>query len=191
MKKTLTIMLLAALCLTACGSINTDTDQETSQTTTDSATESSATAASSEGSSTAAPGYELSIPDEFSQLEIEGMEFYYAAEDGSSVSLNLQPKDPDFSQVSAELLETSLASAFSQTYGENIDITDNYFTTKNISGYPAYQYCISYELQGTGVTQIIIGIDADQTYTFTYTDLTGSWTDSFETSAGTITLTTE
>lgn len=186
MKKSLLIILFTTICLTACGSKNaengtTDTFFESDEASSDTTSEDSA--------STAAAGYQLSIPKDFSELEIEGMEFYYGSEDGSSVSLNLRPKDPTFSQVSAELLKTALSTALQQTYGEDVSITDNYFTTEAVSGFPAYQYSISYELQGIAVTQIIIGIDADQTYTFTYTDLAGTWIDTFEDSIETITLT--
>ena len=180
MKKFLLIILLPILFLTACsgkdGQNNTSDHTESS--------EKSSTASEQADAIT----YQLSIPKDFSELEINGMEFYYAAEDGSSISLNLQPKDPAFSQVSAQQLSAALSDAFLQTYEEDVVITDNYFTTEAISGFPAYQYSISYELQGTAVTQMIVGIDADQTYTFTYTDLAGTWIDIFEDSIKTITF---
>ena len=179
MKNSLLIILLTTLLLTACGEKDnqnntiehTKTSEESSQASDDAD----------------AITYRLSIPKDFSEIKIDGMEFYYAAEDGSSVSLNLQPKDAAFSQISAEQLSTALSDAFLQTYKEEVVITDHYFTKNTISGYPAYQYSISYELQGNKVTQIMIGIDADQTYTFTYTDLAGTWMDTFEDSIKTIT----
>lgn len=182
MKKSLLIILLTLL-LTACG--NKD-DQNITM-------EHAKTSEESHAASERADAitYQLSIPKDFTEIEIEGMEFYYAVEDGSSISLNLQPKDTAFSQVSAEQLSAALCDAFLQTYEEEVVITDNYFTKEFISGYPAYQYSISYELLDDVVTQIIIGIDADQTYTFTYTDLAGTWLDIFENSIKTITFTNE
>lgn len=135
--------------------------------------------------------YELSIPDDFSAIEVDDMEFYYVGEDGSSVSLNVQPKDDDFSIVTADLLREALEDALSQSYKVNVTITDNYFTTETVSGYPAYQYSLSYELDETPITQLIIGVDADQTYTFTYTDLSGIRMEDFKKSAKGIILVTE
>ena len=178
MKKSLLIILLITLLLTACA------EKDDQNNTMEHAKTSAGSSQASEDAD--ATTYRLSIPKDFSEIEIDGMEFYYAAEDGSSVSLNLQPKDDAFSQVSAKELRTALSDAFLQTYEEEVVITDHYFTTNSISGYPAYQYAISYELQGDEVTQIMIGIDADQTYTFTYTDLAGTWLDIFEDSIKTI-----
>ncbi len=181
MKKALLTLLLTTLLFTACSKKNTQDPSELP----DTPTESSAV---SEKESAAT--YQLSIPKDFSKLDIEDLEFYYAAQDGSSISLGLQPKDPDFSQITAKQLDAALADALLQTYKEDIVITDNYFTRDPVSGYPAYQYSISYQLPKSEVTQIIIGIDADQTYTFTYTDLTGTWIHVFEDSIQSITLST-
>ena len=188
MKKNLLIILLAILFLTACSGKDTQNDATGYSESSVEASVESSTKSSAASETAGATSYQLSIPKDFSELEIDGMEFYYAAEDGSSISLNLQPKDSAFSQVSAQQLSAALSDAFLQTYEEEVAITDNYFATEAISGFPAYQYSISYELQGTAVTQMIVGIDADQTYTFTYTDLAGTWIDIFEDSIKTITF---
>ena len=180
MKNYLPIILLTTLLLTACG------ERDNQNNTTEQAKSSEESSQASESADVTT--YRLSIPKDFSEIEIDGMEFYYAAEDGSSVSLNLQPKDAAFSQVSAEQLSAVLSDAFLETYEEEVMITNHYFTKKAICNYPAYQYAISYELQGNEVMQIMIGIDADQTYTFTYTDLAGTWIDIFEDSIKTITF---
>lgn len=203
MKKKLLVTILTIFCLsglTACGN---SADKETASQASASPTaaresaesqESDAGTASgntSEASAASTSNYELSIPDDFSAIEVEGMEFYYVGEDGSSVSLNVQPKDADFSNVTADLLREALENALSQSYKVDVTITDNYFTTETVSGYPAYQYSLSYELEETAITQLIIGVDADQTYTFTYTDLSGTWMEGFEKSAKGIILVTE
>ena len=180
MKKSLLIILLTTLLLTACG------EKENQNNTTEHAKTSEESSQASKDAD--AITYRLSIPKDFLEIEIDGMEFYYTAEDGSSVSLNLQPKDAAFSQVSAVELSAALSDALLQRYEEEVVITDHYFTQEAICGYPAYQYSISYELLGDEVTQIMIGIDADQTYTFTYTDLAGTWIDTFEDSIKTITF---
>ena len=105
--------------------------------------------------------------------------------------MNVQPKDTGFNTVTADLLREALENALSQSYKVDVKITDNYFTTETISGYPAYQYSITYKLQDTAISQLIIGVDGDQTYTFTYTDLSGTRMEDFEKSAKGIILTTE
>ena len=191
MKKKLLPIILTILCLsglTACG----DADDKDSSGAASSGIDSSNTESAGIGSSDASTSnYELSFPDDFSAIEVEDMEFYYVGEDGSSVSLNVQPKDAGFGSVTADLLREALEDALSQSYKVDVTITDNYFTTETVSGYPAYQYSLSYELDKTAITQLIIGVDADQTYTFTYTDLSGIWMEDFEKSAKGIILVTE
>lgn len=219
MKKIMILFLLTVLCLTACGKSEKDgasTEAGTSaETKEDSSSEASSQEESQESPSSQSPEnttseasssesasedadtsanvkkYELSIPDDFASMDIKGMEFYYVNEDGSSISLNVQPKDTDFDAITADALRQALSAAIAQTYDEEVMISDNYFTTNTVSGYPAYQYSFSYTLQETSVSQLVIGIDGDQTYTFTFTDLSGAWMNTFETSAGTIRLTAE
>lgn len=179
-RKNFVFILLTIFCLAACGKTDGGTDGSgVSQT------------PSSMEAAAGMVNYELSIPDDFTETEVENTQFCYIGEDGSNINMNVQNKDPNFSAVTAALLNQSLTEAISQAYGEEVTITDHYFTTNTISGYPAYQYCLSYELQGTRISQLIVGIDADQTYTFTYTDMSGDWMDVFEKSAKTIRLTAE
>ncbi len=130
--------------------------------------------------------YEFSLPEDFEEIDLDGFECYYSARDGSSVNLNIQPKDPDFGTISSGQLNETLSSVLSLTYGDQVTVTDLYFTTEAVSNYPAYQYSFSYELRGHTYRQLVVGVDADQSYTFTYTDVSGEWTEIFEQSAGTI-----
>lgn len=190
------ITIFCLTLLTACS--DSDDKKSSSESAADASSESSfrSTAESEANTGTASSdaavsNYALSIPDDFSKIEVDGMEFYYVGEDGSSISLNVQPKDTGFNTVTADLLREALENAFSQSYKVDVKITDNYFTTETISGYPAYQYSITYKLQDTAISQLIIGVDGDQTYTFTYTDLSGTRMEDFEKSAKGIILTTE
>lgn len=144
-----------------------------------------------DGSSHTGSSYELPIPEGFSEIELAGFECYYTADDDSSINLNIQPRDDSFDAVSAKLLHETLADVLSKTYDADIAITDKYFTTESVSGFPAYQYAFSYELQGHTLTQLIVGVDADRIYTFTYTDLSGGRMDAFEQSAAAIVITAD
>lgn len=211
MKKNLLLFLLTIVCLTACGKSeegknsssetpsgeNASQASDSPQSPEDASEEASSPqdAPSDASSDTASADnvnkYELSIPDDFSAMDISGMEFYYVNEDGSSISMNVQSKDADFGSLTADELRQALSAAISETYDEEVTITDRYFTANPVNGYPAYQYSFSYTLQETEVNQLIVGIDGDQTYTFTFTDLSGSWMSTFEVSAGSIRLISE
>lgn len=208
MKKNIIILLLALFCLTGCGNAeeeNAKTSEAASSTeaATDNMSSDAASAESTPGASdtTQVPtsdadtasgstaNYRLSIPEGFTAIEAEGMEFYYVHEDSSSVSMNVQDKDPGFSTLTAGVLSEALINTFSQTYDLDVTITDLYFSTENVSGFSGYQYCFSYTLEETPVTQLVVSVDAGQTYTFTYTDMSGSWIQVFEQSAKTIQIT--
>ena len=89
------------------------------------------------------------------------------------------------------MLRDDLMQAFQTTYGAEPTITDRYFTSDEVCGLPAYQYCYDIELDGMKMTQLVVCVNADRTYTFTYTDVNGSWMDKFEDSAKNIQLITE
>ena len=125
-------------------------------------------------------GYEFSIPGDFTEVDVEGFECFYSADDGSSINLNIQPADPSFDTVSAELLNNTLTSVLSQTYHTEIAVAANDFSREPICGYPAYQYSVSYSLEGDQMNQTVIGVQTDKCYTLTYTDMTGDWADAFE-----------
>lgn len=137
-------------------------------------------------------GYEVYVPDDFFPVEAEGFEFYYLAEDGSSVSMNIQEKTPaDEGPISpqlADVLRVTLELSYWTTYGMAVEIQDRYFTTDSVCGMNAYQYAISYDLGDAHLEQLLVGIVADRVYTFTYTDAAGYWMSDFEDSASTIQL---
>ena len=189
MKRYIMIALIAALRLAGCSKADDVVQSFTDTRESYAAEESSATQESSEASDTGAT-YRLSVPEGYTELDVEGIEFYYMYEDGSNINMNIQAKDAGFGLLTADTLNAALASTFKQTYDVDIAITDHYFTTEKISGYSAYQYCISYVFQDISFTQLIVGIDADRTYTFTYTDVAdGTWLSTFEESAKSIVIT--
>lgn len=181
---------LCLLLLTGCGSVDAP-EGHTLSAATDPAqhpTPAESSAAPSETLSIENASYEFSLPDEFEEMEVSGFACFYSAKDGSSVNLNLQPFDPSFEELSEELLHQSIDAVLSQTYDLEIPITDLSFEREPVSGFPAYQYAFSYELQGNTYRQLVIGINADQCYTFTYTDMSGNWTEAFQESARSISI---
>lgn len=132
--------------------------------------------------------YTIDIPNGFQESEQEGVTAYWAAEDHSSINLNITDKDAEFKTVTADMLRDALVQLFEEGYGMTPTITDKYFTSDEVCGMPAYQYCYDIELMGVEMTQLVVCIDADKTYTVTYTDTTGGWISEFETSAKNINL---
>jgi hypothetical protein len=192
MKKQAAVLAAAVLCLALAGCGKSDAPATTAAVETTMADTTMAEAESTPGAqSDVVVSYKLSVPQGFEEVDADGFEFYCIAADNSNINMNVQDKDPTFSQVTVEMMNEGLTQAYNQIYGKKVTINDDYFKTDMVSGFPAYQYSFSYELDGVQVHQLVIGVDADCTYTFTYTDMTGEWMDAFEESAKTIQLITE
>ena len=59
-------------------------------------------------------------------------------------------------------------------------VPDRFFSKDDVCGLPAYQYCYDVELDGVTMTQLLVTVNADKLYAFTYTDMTGDWIDEFQ-----------
>jgi len=187
------VILLCTFCLTGCKSEPENTGdssaayaEEVSATKTDNAASGNPKTSDTKIMSSY---YKLSVPEEFKSTDADNMEFCYINGDGSSISLNVQPKDVSFSSLTADMLRKALEDTLSSSTSQKPAITDHFFTTNTVSGYPGYQYCFSYKLKDMRITQLVIGADADRTYTFTYTDTSGEWIDIFRQSSDTIQIT--
>ncbi|MBD5117943.1 MAG: hypothetical protein HDT37_02335 [Clostridiales bacterium] len=133
--------------------------------------------------------YNVDVPASFQEMEMEGVtECWYNAADNSNINVNITEKDAGFKKVTADALREAMVPLFEATYGAAPTITDKYFTTNEVCGMPAYQYSYTIELLGMEMDQLIVCIDADKTYTVTYTDTTGDWMSTFEASAKNIEL---
>lgn len=132
--------------------------------------------------------YTVDVPESFEEMEMEGVTKCWYNADGSNINMNITEKDSAFKKITADALKDAMLEVFESTYGSAPTITDKYFTSDEVCGMPAYQYCYDIELMGVEMTQLIVCIDADQTYTVTYTDTTGDWMSDFETSAKNIQL---
>lgn len=191
MKKTIVFLLaMLMLTLTACG------DKDSSLQRPDNGGSSSAPSAEvSEPAKTSnhVVDYKVDVPEGFESMEQEGVvECWYNA-DGSNINVNITEgtDNETFSSINADLMRLALVAAFKDSGGGEPTITDRYFTTNEVCGLPAYQYSYEIELAGQAMTQIIVCVNADQTYTFTYTTTGDQWLETFEASAAAIELTVE
>lgn len=140
-------------------------------------------------------GYDIDAPEGFEEMEMEGVELYYINEDGSNINMTVAEKtgmdDASFDEITVEMLRETLEEGFLSAYDLEVTIAEDSLTRDPVSDFPAYQYTCSYELGGVTLEQLIVCINADQVYTITYTDASGSWMDTFRTSAQNIQLTTQ
>ncbi len=138
--------------------------------------------------------YTVDVPESFEPMEMEGLAAcWYNTADNSNINVNIMDKDATtdlgFKAITAEMLRLTLVSSFKEAYGVEPEITDRYFTNDQVCGLEAYQYSYTMILEGQEMTQLIVCVNADKTYTFTYTDATGEWIDTFEESAKNIQFT--
>ena len=133
--------------------------------------------------------YTVDVPSGFEEAEQDGVVKAWAnPADNSNINVNITEKDAAFKSITADALREALVELFEESIGEAPTITDKYFTSDEVCGMPAYQYCYTIEVIGVEMTQLVVCIDADKTYTVTYTDTTGSWISEFEASAKNINL---
>lgn len=142
-------------------------------------------------------GYNVDVPDGFEETEMEGVkECWYNAADGSNINTTVTDKengaDAAFKIITADLTRETLTEMFESTFGVAPTITDRFFTKDEVCGLPAYQYSYEMELDGgQHMTQIVVCINADKTYTFTFTTSSSDMVPVFDESAKNIQLTLE
>lgn len=136
--------------------------------------------------------YKLNIPDGFEPTEQDGLDACWFRADGSNVNLVTAEKDATtnagFQAINADILRVTLVDQMKSMYDLDAVITDRYFTRNDVCGMPAYQYCYDMDLAGQVMTQIIVSVNADKVYTFTYTANDEDILGAFEESAKSIQL---
>lgn len=188
MKKNLAVLLAAlmlTLVLAGCGSSSSSKGSTPSNGVTtvspskDSAPPDGVTTVSPEANPTEEPkndhvvDYKIDIPDGFEPMDEVGLDACWYREDGSSINLVIAEKDAttdaSFQVISADLLRAAMVEQMNSIYGLDVEITDRYFTKNEMCGLPSYQYCYDMSLEGQTIMQIIVSINADKMYTFSYT----------------------
>ena len=140
--------------------------------------------------------YKLDIPDGFVETEMEELEaIWVRSSDNSNINLNVVAKtsttNAGFKAVTADILRETVVSTLKDAYNVEPTVTDRYFTKNDVSGLTAYQYSYDVEIGGQSMTQIIVCINADKTYTFTYTTNDAATVKAFDESAKNIQLVIE
>ena len=118
--------------------------------------------------------YKVDLPENFVEGEQEGVDAYwYDPSDGSNFNVSITKKaataDVAFKAVTADILRETVMDAMKDSYNETPSISDRFFTKEDVCGLPAYQYGYDMTLEGINITQIIVGVNADKTYAFTFT----------------------
>lgn len=137
--------------------------------------------------------YKVDIPEGFEETELEGVDACWLNPvDNSNVNLLITDKDATtdlgFKAITADMLRATVVSQMKATYDVEPDVTDRYFTKDTVCGLPAYQYSYELNLDGLVMTQIIVCINADKTYTFSYTTSDADTVTLFDASARNIQL---
>ena len=136
--------------------------------------------------------YVLSVPDGFESTEQDGLDACWFRADGSNINLVTAEKDATtnagFQAINADMLRVTLVDQMKSVYNLDAVITDRYFTRTEVCGLPAYHYCYDMDLAGQVMTQLIVSVNADKVYTFTYTANDADILGAFEESAKSIQL---
>ena len=128
------------------------------------------------------------IPDGFTATEMEGLDEAYIAEDGSNINLLISYKTRDFDSIDQESWISTIEDMYYESLGVLVDINIKNFDNEKICGYPSYQIEFTCDATVSQFTQLVVTIDADKTYTITYTDSNGTYMDAFRNSADSIEL---
>ncbi len=137
--------------------------------------------------------YEL--PEGFSLAEGE-QDIWYAPDypyDPSSVAFDMTDTDYDFDSRTEADFEEYLQDELSATYENDPQLEISRFNHTIIGGWPAIRLEYSYQTDELSVFTIVVLINADNRYSFTFTDTTEDrvWFDSFEDTISSIVLVEE
>lgn len=136
------------------------------------------------GSAVADYGYDL--PEGFTAADgITGMyESPDYPDDASNFYVARGDADPYFSDYDTAILEAALSLSLTQQMGVDVAVTVDaleYFTVDTL---PAYRMELHYTVSGLALRQLVVCVNADHNYTFTWTQVgDADWMDAFRASA--------
>lgn len=181
-----------ALALAACGSTPASASTPASQSVP--ASQPASEPASQPASDTAdytAYTLQFDVPEGLAEVaELpEGVSAMFQAEDGSSLNLVIYENDGSLaSDVTEDAMVPLLEEGYSQQLGMDVTLENVAFETGKLGDIcPYYRLDYTVALGDVLMSQTVMGINADRAYTFTYTDMTGDWSQAFATAIASIT----
>lgn len=108
--------------------------------------------------------------------------FYYAPDGYTNINYNTEKNDGSFIFVTQALMETTYEQIYTETFGEEIDITFTNWETIEIDGYEAISYTFEYECMDMNFLQMQVAVNGTENFHYvTFTSLQGSeYVDDFE-----------
>ena len=129
------------------------------------------------------------LPEGFEKSrEVEGL---YVSEryplDVSMIYYEVLEKDTSMQLMTEELFREQAEENLHLAYDEDIEVEIDSFESMKIDDYPAFRILCHYQVDGIEITQLEYVINADKSYTVTYSQTSDNdWMEAYEASAATI-----
>ena len=138
------------------------------------------------GSGPTVADYGCDLPDGFTAADgIPGM--YQSPDypdDSSNFYMTCGDADPYFANYDASILEAAFSRSLTQQTGTEVAVTVDSLEYCTVDSLPAYRAQLHYTVDGLALRQLVVCVNADYCYTFTWTQVgEADWMDAFCTSA--------
>ncbi len=113
-------------------------------------------------------------------------------DDSSNFYASYGDADPYFGSYDVELMQTALSQSLTQQMGSEITVTVDSLEYITVSELPAYRMELHYAVSGLALRQLVVSVNADYNYTFTWTQVgEADWMEAFRASADSLWFTLE
>lgn len=117
--------------------------------------------------------FQFELPEKFTMKQGSKQDgtISYSSPDGDSISVTAAAGSDIFaSDVTEEEVVSEAQETFSELLGSDFEIKNVEFSTGTIDGCPSYQIFCSMEVLGAAWDQMVICVNGDKLYTFTYSN---------------------
>ena len=130
--------------------------------------------------------YGFELPDGF--VAANGIVGMYESpdypDDSSNFYASYGDADPYFASYDVSIMEDALSRSLTQQMGEEIAVAVDSLEYTEIDTLPAYRMELHYTVSGLELCQLVVSVNADYNYTFTWTQVgEADWMEAFRTSA--------